>query len=71
MKRLYELVLEIEFDGPVNMDDLDDAIGNVVEWSTAREALETGLDAEGEGRITLQSFRVIAPVEDPRDHRWL
>jgi hypothetical protein len=69
VKRLYGLVLQIDAKDPVaDVVDLDELVGNVIEWSTAREAIVTGLDAAGEGRITLDSFRLDKPLSlnDPR-----
>ena len=48
-ERIYHLNLTVNTgDDPLlDSDVLDDIVTKVIEWSTAREAIETGLDAAG------------------------
>jgi hypothetical protein len=43
MQRTYQLILTVEC-RKMDPAELDEIVANVVEYSTAREAIETGLD---------------------------
>jgi hypothetical protein len=59
MRRLYTLVLDIETEDQPDVY-LDDAVREVVQWSTAGEAIATGLSADGPN-VTVRSLRVDGP----------
>lgn len=62
-ERRYVLILDVDIDGPDDEQTLDAAVESVIEWSTAKEAIETGLD--GVSGWTLNDVTLF--VEDPRD----
>ena len=43
MKRTYTLILDVEGPDDTDLNLLDWAVGQVVEWSTAKEAIDTGI----------------------------
>ena len=43
MKRTYTLILEVEGPDSTDLNLLDWAVEKVVEWSSAKEAIDTGL----------------------------
>lgn len=56
----YRLILEVEVLEPpsINPDDLDSAIINIVNYGSAREAIQEGLDWADIGNVEVVSFRV-------------
>lgn len=59
MRRTYTLTLEVDAPDDTDTDSLDETVENVVQWSTARDAIETGIGTDHEyGVASLRVERV-------------
>lgn len=74
MKRTYTLILDVE--GPDDTDVLllDGVVANVIEWSTAKEAIDTGIFGTCDHlNVNVTSLRLSRPddEEDEEDEEYV
>lgn len=66
MKRSYILALEVEGPDDTDLKLLDWTVGEVVEWSTAREAIDTGLFGSSDRlNVDVTSLHLVGHDEPP------
>lgn len=64
MNRTHFLIdLIVEAPSGLSWEETDGHVRSVVEYSTAREAIETGLDG-ADGRYAVKGFRVIGALDE-------
>ncbi len=70
----YDITLTVEVSGDLDgwvssatLDRLENAVASVLEWSTAREAIETGLDGSMGEQVSVDEFRLVGRcmIDDP------
>jgi hypothetical protein len=67
LRRRSSFVIILDLVGPIG-DDLEPVLHEIVQHSTAREAIATGLDGAGYTDVEVESFRLDGPLF-PAGHR--